>query len=219
MDGMAAQEAAICSTSKKRSFYEEFIDILDRGDGKLGVVDIAALMMTFVFSVLFLVAVCVFTIQLYLCFVGEESLPQLLEYSIPLTQVTGTLVTLVYLVAFMYSGNTVPPEEDYAHVFFDFDKDGHLGLVDLLCTGTGAVHAAVLVMNVVLWYRGAMPTSRVVECVAATTKLVILFLTKSYLAYQAGPKELPGYYFIFDINQVSRGTSHCIAVWMRCAVL
>mmetsp|Transcript_8514 Transcript_8514/g.12711 ORF Transcript_8514/g.12711 Transcript_8514/m.12711 type:complete len:333 (+) Transcript_8514:87-1085(+) len=174
-----------------------FMDL--SGDGKVNIVDFTAWLLTFIFLSLSLAAVSVFAYHLYYMIVGKEPLQNLIEYTIPLTQVTGTLVTLVYSVAFMYNTGQSSGTSQKG-LFFDFDKDGKINIVDRLCAFIGVTHSVIIIVDIVLWYNNFMDVSNVVDCIAATTRLIILFLTKSYLAHEMDPRKKPGYWFIFDIN-------------------
>lgn len=189
------------------------------GDGKIDFIDISLWFMTITFSLLLFYSLYLTLFECYFTFIIKlKLLLNLSKYFIPLTQIFGTLVTLVYSIAFMFSSNsslnsslnssssstsstsTSKSNDNFINNFFDFDKDGKIGLVDILCTVTSTIHAGLIIFDMFLWYGGYFTINDVVDFIAADTRLIVLLLTKSYLAYHRDPTKYTRLMFFFDVN-------------------
>jgi hypothetical protein len=175
------------------------------GDGKVTVVDFVAWQLLIVFGGVSVAALYVFAGRLYMMMKGTST-ENIATYSIPLSQVMGTLVTLVYSFAFMYSSKEASVDTSGSKnrrkifSFLDINKDGSLSATDWLCCLTGVTHVLILLVNVYLFYDGHMGTADIVTLIATNTRLIILFLTNSFLAHISDPKKKSGWRFIYDIN-------------------
>jgi hypothetical protein len=165
-------------------------------DGQIGLIDISLWVLAFVFSSLSLLLLALGGVECYLACYFHDNLETLIKFVVPLTQIFGTFGSLVYSVAFMFSMNC--PCQNNG--FFDFDRDGKIGLVDLLCTFTGIIHTILIALNGLLWYLGYFSPSDVVDFVVANTRVIILILTKSYLAIQRDPSKYSAWAFFVDVN-------------------
>jgi hypothetical protein len=176
------------------------------GDGKVTVVDFVAWQLLIVFGGVSVAALYVFADRLYMTMKGTST-ENIANYSIPLSQVMGTLVTLVYTFAFMYSSkesitstaasksSTLPTLS-----FLDVNKDGRLTATDWLCCLTGITHITILLINVYLFYNGHLVIADVVTLVAANTSLIIIFMTNSFLAHMSDVEKKSNWRFIFNIH-------------------
>jgi hypothetical protein len=165
-------------------------------DGQIGLIDISLWALAFVFSSLSFLLLVLGGMECYLAYYFQENLQNLIKFVVPLTQIFGTFGTLVYSVAFMFSMNC--PCQNNG--FFDFDRDGKIGLVDILCTFTGIVHTLLIALNGLLWSLGYYSPSDVVDFIATNTRVVILILTKSYLAIQRDSSKYSPWRFFLDVN-------------------
>jgi hypothetical protein len=142
---------------------------------------------------------------------------KLIKYIVTLTQIFGTFGTLIYSIAFLKNPKDVrgnettegshessPPQQQTTSAnsngFFDFDKDGKIGLIDLLCTATGTIHSILIFLNGLLWYLGYLTPSDIVDFVAANTRVIILILTQSYFAIHRDPTKYSRWRFYVDVN-------------------
>ena len=193
----------------KTSKFKSLVDI--GGDGKIGIVDLVAWMLLLVFCGLFLGSLREFAKHLYNRVMGQNT-ESLIEYTSPLAQVMGTLVTVVYSFGFAYSSNQITPNSSgpggevinkhlqKLNEFLDINKDGRVGVMDWLCSVTGIIHIVILLVDVVLFIQGYVTTSDVVDLIASNTRVMILFLSSSYAAHQRDPSRRNGWRFLFDIN-------------------
>ena len=186
----------------KMSRLKFFMDL--GGDGKVTVVDFVAWQLLIVFGGVSVAALYVFADRLLLTIYGKST-EYISTYSIPLSQVMGTLVTLVYTFAFMYSSKEASVTASKRKIlkifsFLDVNKDGRLTATDWLCCLTGVTHAAILLVNVYLFFTGHLTTPDVVALIAANTSLIIIFLSNSFLAHMTEPEKKSNWRFFFNIH-------------------
>lgn len=181
-------------TSKPQS---KLLDI--SGDGKVDIVDITAVLLISLFSFLVLATLAIFSRHLYQVYTDNEKVSNMVSYATPLSHITGTLSSLVYAMAFMYTANQSQSTK-LRVAFFDFDKDGVIGLVDRLCCLTGIAHSIVIIVDVVLWLSGSFSTGDVVEFISSMTRVIVLFLTNSYSSHMENVRRKSGWLFLLDFN-------------------
>ncbi|CAE7425592.1 unnamed protein product [Symbiodinium microadriaticum] len=193
----------------KSSKLRNMVDI--GGDGKVNAADLVAWMLLIVFCGLFLASFRELLKHLYNRVLGENT-ENLIEYTSPLAQVMGTLVTVVYSFGFAFSSqqscaaiNRPGSGAEYRHLqklsnFLDVNKDGRVGVMDWLCCVTGLIHIIILLVDVVLFAEGHVATADVVDLIASNTRVMILFMSSSFSAHQKAGKGKSGWRFLFDIN-------------------
>jgi hypothetical protein len=169
------------------------------GDGKVDIVDIAAVVLISLFSFLVMATLAIFGRHLYQVCDDKERVSSMISYAIPLSHITGTLASLVYAMSFMDT-TSKSKFTKLRIAFFDFDKDGQVGMVDRLCCFTGIAHSIVIVVDIVLWLTGSLGTREVVEFVSSLTRVIVLFLTKSYSSHVEDPRRQSGWRFLLDFN-------------------
>lgn len=171
------------------------------GDGRVTVVDFVAWQLLIVFCGVSGAALYVFADRLLTNAFGTST-EKIATYSIPLSQVMGTLATLVYTFAFMYSATEVCTDGKSSwsfSTFLDINKDGSLSISDWMCCLTGITHVSLVLVNVYLFFDGNLRTAEVVTLITANTRLIILFLSNSFMAHMSDQKKKSGWRFIFDI--------------------
>jgi uncharacterized membrane protein YgdD (TMEM256/DUF423 family) len=169
---------------KQYQLYHAF-SILDVNmDGEVNFVEVFVMAVMMIFLGIYIWSTFIFLNQILLILIGTDTQKSSISMFVsPLAEVSGTLVTIVYSVAFTNKADesatrAVQPE---TLSFFDFDKDGKVGLVDSFCCFVGSLHALVMTISYLLWMYDRVPVSELVQLVSCSSRLILLFVTKSHL--------------------------------------
>jgi hypothetical protein len=181
-------------------------------DGEINIIDITLWILASLFAILSCLLLILGGQECYFALfhpaaheVENHHFVKLIKYIVTLTQIFGTFGTLIYSIAFLKNpkgGGDTPQHSQTKRIngFFDFDKDGKVGVIDLLCTAIGTIHSLLIFFNGLLWYLGYFAPSDIVDFVAANTRVIILILTQSYFAIQRDPTKYSRWRFYIDVN-------------------
>ena len=115
------------------------------------------------------------------------------------TQLSTTLITLIYTYAFYVTkchasrkeeeqedhnvGNPLPRINQIASFFSfnDADADGNFGIIDFLCCSVGVINSVCLLNNMVLWTKGYLSMGTIIGTLGPMNRVVNLFIAKSYM--------------------------------------
>ena len=126
------------------------------------------------------------------------------KVAIPITNLTTTFMTFIYSYCFYmtskpsnYSSQTKIDDDEkdenmeimnnveymrtLAIIFFDFDLDGRIGLLDIFACVSGTINNVILVVDMLLWYGGILSTSKIITTLASMNRVITLFITRSYM--------------------------------------
>lgn len=185
-------------------------------DGEVNIIDITLWILASLFALLSCLLLLLGGQECYYAFYHmtalhetneNHSFVKLIKYVVTLTQIFGTFGTLIYSIAFLNSKGDHDGNAESSSVqqrtfigFFDFDKDGKVGFIDLLCTAIGTIHSLLIFFNGLLWYLGYFTPTDIVDFVAANTRVIILILTRSYFAIQRDSSKYSRWRFFIDVN-------------------
>lgn len=194
---------------KEKLVSSKYSFLIDFGNDT-SIVDIVCWSITIVFSILFIIISLTFLDEVKLSISGKGNWALIATLAPSFTQISSTFVTLIYSYAFFIASNNKNiyiKNEDKGNesiaIFFDFSGDGKIGFKDILCCVTGIVNVISLVINIILWYYNYIDLMQVVSLIGAVNRVIVLFLTKSYLGSNEQKnyeKSFSSFMYFIDIN-------------------
>lgn len=197
-----------------KQYVTKFDITINNGAGNKGILTRTVVITSYVVGIIFvcayLVSLCMFFNSTGTAMFDLHKLAPLKGLCITLTALTSTFSTLIYTHCIFLSGGKEKQSDEaeekitpktrnwrlYLLYFIDVTGDGKVDGEDLLCILAALNSLLVVTVDCVLWFNGILLISEKVSVVNGMHRVIIVFLTKSFLVHKSSHLAKPTHRYL-----------------------